>query len=118
MEVSDAVGSLLRSLGFVSDAPGSAGTSQASRWPLQLVQTEIPQIRRCGFQKIILKFHLFSFVPPSGFMSMAGETGRDREGRSPPGPINSISWVGPRGTQYIAKIDPFYFSWTVFQQFQ
>ena len=28
---------------------------------------------------------------------MAGETGVDREGPSPPGPINSISWVGPGG---------------------
>ena len=31
---------------------------------------------------------------------MAGETGVDREGFSPPGPSNSISWVGPEGTQY------------------
>ena len=28
---------------------------------------------------------------------MAGETGGDREGPSPPGHINSISWVGPGG---------------------
>ena len=28
---------------------------------------------------------------------MAGETGGDREGPSPPGPINSISWEGPGG---------------------
>ena len=33
----------------------------------------------------------------SGGTSMAGETGVDREGASPPGPINSISWVGPGG---------------------
>ena len=25
---------------------------------------------------------------------------------------------GTRGTQYITKMDPFYFSWTVFQQLQ
>ena len=31
---------------------------------------------------------------------MAGETG---EGPSPPGPTNSISWVGLGGTQYITK---------------
>ena len=50
-----------------------------------------------------------------------GETGYhgwrnrgDREGPSPPGPINSISWVGPEGDQYIAKMGHFYFSWTVF----
>ena len=29
---------------------------------------------------------------------MAGETGLDREGPSPPGPSNSISWVGPGRT--------------------
>ena len=29
--------------------------------------------------------------------SMAGETGVDREGPSPPGPIDSISWTGPGG---------------------
>ena len=28
---------------------------------------------------------------------MARETGGDREGPSPPGPTNSISWVGPGG---------------------
>ena len=28
---------------------------------------------------------------------MAGETCVDREGPSPPGPSNSISWVGPGG---------------------
>ena len=50
--------------------------------------------------------------------SMAGETGVDREGPSPPGPINSVSWVGPGGTQYITKMGPFYFSWTVFQHLQ
>ena len=51
---------------------------------------------------------------------MAGETGGggDREGPSPPGPINFNSWVGPGGTQYIKKMGPFYFSWTVFQQLQ
>ena len=32
---------------------------------------------------------------------MAGETGGgDREGPSPPGPINFISWVGPGGPIY------------------
>ena len=41
---------------------------------------------------------------------MAGETGRDREGPSLPGPINSISWKGPGGTQYITK-------WTLFTSF-
>ena len=40
-------------------------------------------------------------------MCMAGETGVDREGPSPPGSNNSISWVGPGGTQYIAKMGPF-----------
>ena len=38
---------------------------------------------------------------------MAGETGRDREGPSPPGPINSISWVGPGGPKVKGK-------WTLF----
>ena len=51
-------------------------------------------------------------------MAGDGENGVDREGPSPPGPINSISWVGPRGTQYITKMRPFYFSWTVFEQLQ
>ena len=34
---------------------------------------------------------------PLGGMAriMAGETGVDREGPSPPGPSNFISWVGP-----------------------
>ena len=49
---------------------------------------------------------------------MAGETGVDREGPSPPDSINSVSWVGPGETQYIIKMGPFYFSWTVFQQLQ
>ena len=49
---------------------------------------------------------------------MAGETGVDREGPSPPGPINSIAWVGPGGTHYITKMGPFYLSWTVSQQLQ
>ena len=31
----------------------------------------------------------------------------DREGPSPPGPIDSISWVGPGGTRYITKMGPF-----------
>ena len=31
---------------------------------------------------------------------MAGETGEDREGPSPPGPINFLSWVGPGGPNY------------------
>ena len=31
----------------------------------------------------------------------------DREGPSPPGPIEFISWRGPRGTQYITKMGPF-----------
>ena len=52
--------------------------------------------------------------------SMTRETGGggDRERPSPPGPINSISWVGPGGTQYTTKMVPFYFSSTVFQQLQ
>ena len=56
-------------------------------------------------------------VPGTG---MAGETGGggDRQGPSPPDPTNSISWVGPGGTQYITKMDPFYFSLAVFQQVQ
>ena len=40
---------------------------------------------------------------------MAGETGGgggDREGSSPPGPINSISWVGP-GEQIYNENGPF-----------
>ena len=48
---------------------------------------------------------------------MAGETGGGG-GPSPPGPSNSIFWVGPGGTQYITKMGPFYFPWTVFQQLQ
>ena len=31
---------------------------------------------------------------------MAGETGVDQEGPSPPGPSNSISWVGPGDLMY------------------
>ena len=52
--------------------------------------------------------------------AMAGETGGrgDREGPSPPGPINSISWVGPGRDPIYNKMDPFNFSWTVFQQLQ
>ena len=50
---------------------------------------------------------------------MAGETGVDQEGPSPPGPIDFISWVGPGGgTQYVTKMGPFYLSWIVFQQLQ
>ena len=30
-------------------------------------------------------------------LGLAGETGVDREEPSPPGPSNSISWVGPGG---------------------
>ena len=45
--------------------------------------------------------------------------GRDREGPSPPGPINSISWLGVGGPNItIAKMGPSYFSWAVFQQLQ
>ena len=43
---------------------------------------------------------------------LAGETGGDREGPSPPGPVNSISWGDP----IYNKMGPFYLSWTVFQQ--
>ena len=52
--------------------------------------------------------------------SMAGETGGggDREGPSSPGPINSISWVGPGRDPKYNKMGPFYFSWAVFQQLQ
>ena len=57
-------------------------------------------------------------TPPFDTRHMAGETGRDREGPSPPGLTNSISWVRPGGTQYITKMGPFYYSLTVFQQFQ
>ena len=38
---------------------------------------------------------------------MAGETGGDREGYSPPGPIISISWVGPGGTNIYNENGPF-----------
>ena len=39
---------------------------------------------------------------------MAGETGGDREGPSPPGPIIFLSWVGPGGTYiYLTKMGPF-----------
>ena len=39
-----------------------------------------------------------SLLPPSKkHAGMAGETGGNQEGPSPPGPINSISWVGPGG---------------------
>ena len=34
--------------------------------------------------------------------------GGDREGPSPSGPMNSISWLGPGGTQYIMQMGPFY----------
>ena len=47
-----------------------------------------------------------------------GGGGGDREGPSPPVPMNSISWVGPGGTKYITKMGPFYFSLTVIQQLQ
>ena len=57
-------------------------------------------------------------IATGGSSRMAGETGVDREGPSPPGPSNSISWVGPGGTPYITKMGPSYFSWTVFQQLQ
>ena len=50
---------------------------------------------------------------------MVAETGGTERGPSPPGPINSISWVGPGGPNIgITKMGPFYFSWTVFQQLQ
>ena len=57
-------------------------------------------------------------IATGGSSRMAGETGVDREGPSPPGPSNSISWVEPGGTPYITKMGPSYFSWTVFQQLQ
>ena len=40
-------------------------------------------------------------VPLTSMWCMAGETGRDREGPSPLGPINSMSWVGPGRDQYV-----------------
>ena len=36
-------------------------------------------------------------IATGGSSRMAGETGVDREGPSPPGPSNSIFWVGPGG---------------------
>ena len=49
------------------------------------------------FKMLILVLHLKMniFV----HQRMAGETGGggDREGPSPPGPINFVSWVGPGG---------------------
>ena len=48
-----------------------------------------------------------------GSSRMAGETGVDREGPSLRAPvIPSPGW--DRGTQYITKMGPFYFSLTVF----
>ena len=52
--------------------------------------------------------------------SMAGETGG---GGGPGGTFSSGSYKfhflgGTSGTQYITKMNPFYFSLTVFQQFQ
>ena len=44
--------------------------------------------------------------------------GGERKGLSPPGPINSISWMGPGGTECITKMVPFHFSWIVFKQLQ
>ena len=53
------------------------------------------------------RINLNVLLGKGGFMTyvtpMAGETG-GREGPSPQGPINSISWVGPRGMQYITKM--------------
>ena len=49
---------------------------------------------------------------------MAGETGVDREGPSPPDPINSISWVGLEGTQYVMKMAPLTSLGLFFQQLQ
>ena len=37
----------------------------------------------------------------------------DREGPSPPVPINSISWVGPGRDPIYNKMGPFYFSWAI-----
>ena len=52
-------------------------------------------------------------------VNMAEETGGgDREGPSPPDPINSISWVGPGRDPIYNTMGPFYFAWTVFQQLQ
>ena len=45
---------------------------------------------------------------------MAGETGVNREEPSPPGPINSISWVGPGGDPIYNENGPFYVSWLFF----
>ena len=42
-----------------------------------------------------------------GWRNREGGTGRDLPLRAP---INSISWVGPGGIQYITKMGPFYFS--------
>ena len=48
---------------------------------------------------VFLQKHAFS-----QHVLMAGETGGgDREGPFPPSPINSISWVGPGGNQYVTK---------------
>ena len=46
---------------------------------------------------------------------MAGETGGGGAGGTFPLRAPSIPFPGwDRGDQYITKIDPFYFSWTVF----
>ena len=71
-------------------------------------QSEIRSVRRC--QALFVRR---GQVAPgdSRAADMPGETGGGGtgEGPSPPGPINSISWVGPGGTQYITKMGPFYF---------
>ena len=46
-------------------------------------------------------------------LTMAGETGGDREEPSPPGPINFISWVGPdiyQNGPFLLLLDCFFFS--------
>ena len=65
-----------------------------------------------------IKMATYIYGTNTAVQTMTGETGGGGPGgTSPPGPINFISWVGP-GDQYITKMDPFCFCWTVFQQLQ
>ena len=72
----------------------------------------------CKNSLALVVFHaryLFDVCTHSGTF---GETGVNREGPSPPGPINSISWVGPGGDPIYNENRPFLILLECFQQLQ
>ena len=74
----------------------------------------VPYDPKAGPGREQLRFrHLSIAVTPSDNIFHLRDHGwRNRGGGGrdlPPGPVDSITWVGPEGTQYITKMDPFTF---------